>query len=348
MPANLPPPYHKAEDRYRAAKTTEEKIEALEEMLRLMPKHKGTDALQADVKSRIAKLRKQPEKKSARAGHSYMIPRSGAGQIALVGPPNAGKSSLVARLTHATPEVAEYPFTTREPIPGMMPFEDVAFQLIDLPAISSEHVEPWVFDLIRRADLLWIVLSAQSALEEMEEVRGLLEAKHIGITPATPGVADAASAAGSAAATPAEDAGATGDEVPSGLITKKCLLIVTGLDRPGAPDDVATLGELLADSWRPIGVSCTTAEGLGGLGKVTFDAMNVIRVYTKEPGKPADRKAPFTLPRGATLGDLAERIHKDILAGLKYARIWGTHTFDGQTVQREHVLHEGDIVEIHA
>ena len=160
MPANLPPDFHKAEEEFRAARTAEEKIAALEQMLRVMPKHKGTDHLQADIRSRIAKLRRQPAKKGSRSTFSHTIPREGAGQIALVGPPNTGKSSLVAALTHATPEVADYPFTTREATPGMMPFEDIAFQLLDLPPLSRERVESWVFDLIRHADLLWIGMDA--------------------------------------------------------------------------------------------------------------------------------------------------------------------------------------------
>ena len=158
MPANLPPPYIKAEARFRAAETAEAKIDALEEMLRLIPKHKGTDKLQADLKARLAKLRRQPKKKGAARSASHMIPHEGAGQIVLVGPPNSGKSSLVDALTHATPQVAEYPFTTREPQPGMMQYEDIAMQLIDMPPLSREHVDPWVYDLVRRADLLWLVV----------------------------------------------------------------------------------------------------------------------------------------------------------------------------------------------
>lgn len=326
MPANLPPDYHRAEERYRAAKTTEEKIVALEEMLRIMPKHKGTDALQGDLKARIAKLRKQPQKTAARSSFSHIIPREGAGQIALVGPPNTGKSSLVAGLTHATPEVAEYPFTTREPTPGMMSFEDIAFQLIDLPPLSTEHIEAWVFDLVRRADLLWLVVDAVDSLDELDEVLRLLEAKGIEVY-----------ATGSAPQP---------EEAP-GQVRKKALFVATGLDRPGAAEDLAALEELLEGRWHAVPVSSRTGQGLEDLKRWTFEAMDILRIYSKQPGKPADRDAPFTLPRGATVGDLAERIHKDLLAQLKFARIWGKSAFDGQTVQREHVLAEGDVVEIH-
>ena len=325
MPANLPPTYHEAEDRYRAATSTGEKIEALEEMLRIMPKHKGTDKLQADIKSRIAKLKRQPKKKGATRAFSHRIPKEGAGQIALVGPPNSGKSSLVRRLTHATPEVAEYPFTTREALPGMMRFEDVAFQLIDLPPLSNEYVEPWIYDGIRAADMLWLVLDEENPLDGLELTRGLLEAKRIRMLPV----------------------GSDPPERQPGWSIKKTLMVLTGLDRPGAAENVEILDELLEVRWPKVAVSSVSGEGLEQLGRTTFEALEIIRVYTKQPGKPADREQPFTLPVGSTINDLARTIHKDLQEQLKFARIWGGAVFDGQTVQKDHRLVEGDVVEIH-
>jgi ribosome-interacting GTPase 1 len=312
MPANLHPDYHRAEERFRQAKTVEDKIEALEEMLRVVPKHKGTDGLQADLKARLAKLRKQPPSKAGKATHSHLVPREGAGQVALVGPPNTGKSALVATLTHAKPEVAEYPFTTREATPGMMAFEDVSFQLIDLPPLNDEHVEPWVYDIARRADLLWVVVSVENAVDGLELTRRLLAAKAIGV---------------------GED--------------KRALVVATGLDREGGEEDLAIVDELVEHRWPLVGVSATTGRGLGELARRTFDALDIVRVYTKQPGKPADRRAPFALARGSTVGDLAAHVHKDLAASMKHARIWGTSVFDGQAVHADHVLVEGDVVEIH-
>ena len=381
MPANLPPDYHRAEERFRTAKTAQEKIEALEEMLRIMPKHKGTDHLQADIKARIAKLRRQPAKKGARAAHSYVIPREGAGQIALVGPANTGKSSLVRLLTHATPEVADYPFTTREPTPGMMPFEDIAFQLVDLPPLSMEHIEPWVFDLVRHADLLWVVLGGANPHEEFEETRTILAARNIQLRPAEraaageglpaeggagPGIPSrsrpesrpdplfASSTAGTGHAIrisgtrlPALQAGREAQPSAFGPV-KTGLLVVTGLDRREVREELDALDELLDRRWPFVAVSCKNGVGLEDLKRRTFEAARIIRVYSKQPGKPPDRSAPFTLGRGSTVGDLAERIHKDLLAHLRFARVWGPSAFDGQTVQRDHVLAEGDVIEIHA
>ena len=328
MPANLTPEYHRAEQQFRAARTPADKLAALEEMLRVIPKHKGTDGMQADLRARIAKLRKEPAKKGGHSTFTHAVPREGAGQVALVGLPNGGKSSLVAALTHARPEVGEYPFTTREATPGMMRFEDVSIQLVDLPPVSSQHTEPWVIDLVRTADLVWVVVEGDAALERLDEVNVLLLQKRVRIRPA-----------GSAPEP------ATGS--PEDPVQKQALVVLTGLDRPGVRDAWQAADELLERRWPLVAVSTVSGEGLDLLRRRTFDALDVIRVYAKQPGKPADRDAPFTLPRGASVADLAARIHKDLLAGMKGARVWGAGVFDGQTVQRDHVLSDRDIVEIH-
>jgi ribosome-interacting GTPase 1 len=325
MPANLTPEYKRAEERFRTAKSPDEKLAALEEMLRVMPKHKGTDGLQADIKARIAKLRKQPASKAGRSTFSHMIPREGAGQVALVGPPNTGKSSLVAALTHATPAIGDYPFTTREATPGMMRFEDIAFQLVDLPPLSDQHIDPWVFDLIRAADVLWVVLDGRYPLEGMDDTVRLLGERNVTLEPA---FSESAAGAGQGTA-------------------KRALVVLTGVDRPEVAESVEVVDDLFSHRWPLVPVSATGVTGFDLLGRRTFEALRIIRVYAKQPGKPPDRRAPFTLPRGATVADLALRIHKDLLANMKFARMWGTHVFDGQTVQREHVLYEGDVIEIH-
>ncbi|MEW5981132.1 MAG: GTPase [Acidobacteriota bacterium] len=324
MPANLSPEYHRAEQRFRSARTPDERVSALEEMLRVIPKHKGTDHMQADLKSRLAKLRRECGKKAGKGGFSYVIPREGAGQIGLAGPPNSGKSSLVRALTHAAPAVGDYPFTTREPVPGMMPFEDIAFQLIDMPPLSEQHVEPWVFDLIRYADLIWLVLDGACALEGYDESVRLLDAKNIGLHPAS--------------VPPRYDRAA---------VQKKAMIVATGLDRPGVAGEVAALEELLERRWRIVPVSAVDGRGLDELRALTFEAFDIIRIYTKQPGKPPDRNKPFTLPRGSNVADLASRIHNELAGSMTFARVWGHSAFEGQAVMKEHVLGEGDVVEIH-
>ncbi len=324
MPANLTPDYLQAEAKFRAAATREEKIEAVEDMLRVLPRHKGTDKLHADLRARLSKLRREPHSAAAK-GFSHRIPREGAGQVVLAGCPNAGKSSLVAALTHATPEVAPYPLTTREATPGMMPFEDIAFQLVDLPPLCREHVEPWVYDLVRAADLVWLVAGIEEALEGPDTVIQLLGAKAIELHPA--GI----------------------DAAPRpGWVAKPALLVVTGMDRPSAERDLAALRELMDVPWPIAPVSTVTREGLSELARRTFEGLKIVRIYTKEPGKEPDRSRPFTLPEGSTVGNLARTIHNDVAAKLRFARVWGRRAFAGQVVGEAHVLAEGDVVEIHA
>lgn len=329
MPANLTAAYRTAEAAFKAAVSREEKIAALEEMLRAIPKHKGTEKMQGDLRARISRLKREPAKKGAARGASHRIPREGAGQIVLVGPPNSGKSALVAHLTHATPAVADYPMTTREATPGMMPYGDVAFQLVDLPPLCDEYVESWVFDLVRGGDLAWQVLSLDDLLDGIELVERLLADKAIRLVPA-------------GSAEPDED------ERRPGWTYLPALLVVTGADRPTARDDLGAFAELVGGSWAPLGVSVVSGEGLGTLGDRTFDALDIIRVYTKEPGHEADMERPFTLPRGATVATLARAIHGDIAQQLRSARVWGPSVFDGQRVTGDHPLADGDIVELRA
>lgn len=326
MPANLTPIYRDAEARYKAAVTREEKIAGIEEMLRVIPKHKGTEHLQADLRSRLSKLKQEPKKKAGSKGLSHKIPKEGAGQVALVGAPNSGKSSLVATLTHAKPDVATYPITTMKATPGMMPHEDIGFQLLDLPPLCHEHVEPWVYDLIRASDLVWLVLSVRKPLQGLELTEELLGSKAIGLYPA----------------------GTEAPEAPRpGWTYKKTLLVMTGMDLPGAAGDVEALEELVEIPWPKVEVSTTTGEALGELASATFKALEIMRVYTKEPRKDPDMTRPFTLPIGSTVEDLARNIHKEIAEEIKFARVWGPSAFDGQSVQGQHALMEGDVVELH-
>ncbi len=330
MPANLTAPYKAAEAAYKSAVTREEKLAALEEMLRQIPKHKGTEKLQGDIRSRIAKLKREPIKKTGARTMSHRIPAEGAGQVVLVGPPNSGKSALVSMLTAAEPAVADYPMSTRDATPGMMPFRDVGFQLVDLPPLCDEHVEPWVYDLVRAGDLAWLVVSIQEPLEGLEMVERLLAAKAIRLLPDPDGGEP------------------DGSDRRPGWTYLPALLVITGMDLPGARDDLEALDELMPLPWPRVTVSTVSGEGMVTLGEATFEALRIIRVYTKEPGHEPDLERPFTLPIGSTVGDLARTIHGDLAEGLKFARVWGTSAFDGQKVHRDHTLADGDVIELRA
>ena len=254
------------------------------------------------------------------------MPREGAAQVALVGPPNAGKSSLLGALTHADPEIGAYPYTTREAGPGMMAFEDTAFQLVDLPPIGRDHVEPWVFDVIRAADMVWLVLDVERALEGLDEVEPILEARAVGLEPA---------------------GRETSSEPRPGWTYRPTQLVLTGADRPGAEEDLELLRRLRDLPWPTLLVSTIDGANLDRLARRTFELSGVVRVYSKPPGKAPELDKPFTLPAGSTVGDLARTIHKELATHFRFARVWGDSVFDGQKVQDQHALEDGDVVEVH-
>jgi ribosome-interacting GTPase 1 len=329
MPANLTPQYLDAEKRFRQAKTPAEKISALEEMLALIPKHKGTEKMQADLKRRLSKARDEAQKKgkAGARGFTYHVPREGAGQVVLVGPPNSGKSTLLAMLTNAEPEVADYPFTTRKPLPGMMEFENIKIQLVDLPPLAAEWTEGWVFALIRNADLVLVLvdLGDDEVLDHVERVKGQLAEHKIRLV-------------GQAAAWSPEEA----------LAEKRALLVGNKEDLDGAKERAALLAECYAADLPLLTVSAASGGNLEALRRALYEGLGIVRVYTKSPGKKPDFEAPFVLKQGATVLDVAEAVHKDIAAGLKFAKIWGVDKFDGQRVTRDYIVQDGDVIELHS
>ncbi len=328
MPTNVSQPYKDAEKRYRQATEPADQIACLEEMLSLIPKHKGTENLQADIKSKLSKLRKQPKKKATRTGGQSMnVDREGAAQITLAGPGNAGKSALVAALTNAKAEVAPYPGSTRVPQPGMMMFQDVGFQLVDLPPITRDYNEHWLFDAYRRADMVWLVLRADKPLSGWELVHEFLEQKRIHLYPAFT---------------------EQPEELDWAWVPQPTILVITGSDMPDAEENLEIMHELVDVPYPVHLCSTVTGEGMDELRELTFRAAGIIRVYTKQPGKDADMDRPFTVPTGCTVEELAYRIHKDLAKTMRSARIWGSGAFDGQTVNRSHVLQDRDILELKA
>jgi hypothetical protein len=330
MAVNLPPQYHDAEARYRKAQTPEDKLVALKEMWVLLPKHKASEKVQADLKTRISELTDQIEQaktapKKAGPG-SYKFPHQGAGQVVFLGPPNAGKSQLLARLTKASPTVAPYPFTTREPVPGMMDYEDVRVQLIDLPPITADHYDHFITEITRSADaaLLFLDLADDDGPVATQAVIDRLKlARRELVPPGSPPPDDPA------------------------VYALPTLLVGTKSDAEGAELRLELLPDSLRSRFPFHQVSAERGDGLAELRKAIYELLGVIRIYTKQPGKPVDRTSPFTVPIGATVADLAGKIHRDLEETVKSARVWGTGVHDGQTVGRDHVLHDQDVVELH-
>lgn len=340
MPANLTPEYKAAEAAYRKARDPRERLECLREMLRTIPKHKGTDHLQGDIKGRIKELTDElagPKKGAARSGPAIVIHPEGAAQIALLGPPNAGKSALHARLTGSNAESAPYPFTTLYPQAGMLPHLDIQFQLIDLPPISPEHPVPWLANALQTADatLLVVDLSDPACVDQVLELHQILRAKRVILSErwdATPAPADLAEAP---------------DDDPFALHLSTLMLANKADEIPHLPDELQVFRDLTSLRYPALAVSAATGEGLGEIGTWLFDKLGIVRVYTKTPGRPPDHDRPFTVRRGQTVHDVAALIHKDIAHALKYARVWGGSGFDGQQVGRDHAVADGDIVELH-
>lgn len=314
MPANLPPQYHEAEKSYRQAKSIPEKIRALETMLAIMPKHKGTDKLRADLRRRMSKLSEELETKYVigKKGLSYQVKREGAGQGVLLGLPNVGKSQLLAAITNATPEVADYPFTTQTPIPGMMGFENIQIQIVDIPPITNQESQPWLVNLLRSADIFLILVDlGAEPLNQVETV--LQELNKLNIEP----------------------------------MAKRVLVIGNKSDLDSASENYHRLSAKYDAQFPLISISAKEGIGLEELREGIYRALDVIRVYTKAPGRKADFDEPVVLERGSTVADAAEAIHKDFRDKLKYALVWGSGKFDGQKVKREHTLEDGDVIELH-
>jgi ribosome-interacting GTPase 1 len=330
MAVNLPPQYHDAEARYKKGKTPEEKLAALKEMWVILPKHKASEKVQAELKTEISELSDEIEQaklgpKKAAPG-SFKVPKQGAGQVVFLGPPNAGKSLLLSKLTKASPAVAPYPFTTREPIPGMMEFEDVRVQLVDLPPVTSDVYDHFVTDITRGADaaVLFLDLADDDGPAATEAtIERLKLARRVLVPP-----------------------GATADDDPT-TYSLRTLLVANKSDDPTAELRLEFAQESLGGRFPSVVVSAEQGTGLDKLRKALYDLLGVIRVYTKQPGKPADMTSPFTVPVGSTVAELAGRVHKDFEDGLKSARVWGSAAFDGQTVGRDHVLSDKDVVELH-
>jgi hypothetical protein len=312
MPANLPPQYFAAEKKFRSAKSTLDKITALEAMLSATPKHKGTDHLRADLRRKVSRLSQAAEKKAATQRASMLIEKEGAAQIAVVGLPNAGKSQLVSSVTNASPTVAQYPFTTHNATPGMMAFENIQIQLIDTPPLAEQSADWWLPHMIRRADAMVMVVDlADNPLSQMEAVLADLENKKVRV-------------GGS-----------------------KVLIVGNKLDLAGAADNCSALKDKYGEQFPVIAVSAKEGVGLEELKRAVYQVLDIIRVYTKVPGKKPDFADPIILARGSMVEDAAASVHKDFAAKLRYARIWGSGKHDGIMAKRNHVLRDGDVIELH-
>jgi ribosome-interacting GTPase 1 len=321
MPANLTPDYLKAEQWFREATTTEEKILALEEMMRVIPKHKGTNHMRAEMRKKMSALKESAEKRK-KASHGpdpFHIPKSGAGQVVLLGLPNCGKSSIVAAVTHAKVQVADFPFTTSIPVPGIAQFEDIKIEIVDMPPITADFAPAGIVNTLRNCDLIAVCIDLSGNIEEQVKVCfDFLESKRL---------------------------------VPE----KKCFIIATkkDLSLQGQIDNLKK--QLTKPQFEIIAVSVNDKSSLDKMLAEIFRLLDIIRIYAKKPGQEPDMTEPFVLPNGSTVMDMAVSIHRELAEKLKAARCWtsassvesGSKIHNGQNVHRTHILCDKDIIELH-
>ena len=356
MPTNVSPEYKQAEVEYRQAREPRERLDCLQKMLRTIPKHKGTENLQADIKTRIRQFREEltgPKKGGHRSGPSHVIRSEGAAQVSLIGAPNVGKSSLHDRLTGSGASIGVYPFTTHVPQPGMMAFEDIQFQLIDLPPVSEDYMENWYINALQPADgaLLVVDPAEPACVEQVKVILNRLAEKKVMLMESWPGSSPQANTA-----TPLPTNDNSDDGVPQHDDEIKdpfrkdlpTLLVQAKADLGGGGEEISELQALLGTRLPAMVVSSKTGDGLENLGPFLSSALQIVRVYTRIPGKSTDLNRPFTVRKGDTVRDVARLVHKDIAGSLKFARLWGEGQFAGQRASADYQVADGDIIELHS
>jgi len=390
MPTNLPVVAKKKWNEASLARTPQEKVVKLQEFLSLVPKHKGTEKLCAQVKTKIATLRKEiDEKKRRRAGRGgpkFFLEKEGAAQIVILGPTKVGRSSLLTSITKAKAEVSDYPFTTREPVPGMFQFEDLQFQVVEAPALieGAAEGEAWglqALGLARNADGLFIMVDLTNdapkqlamILNELEKARVLtqkprarvdIERKHMdaGLRIIVVGklvgcnlrdVEDLLKGYRIFDATVKIYGEAMLDDVEDAIfentVYRPAIVVANKAETLEAAENLQELRRFVGDELTIIPVSCRTRKGLEKLGPEVFRALDIIRVYTKEPNDPEPSNKPFILKRGSSIGELARQIHSDFIERFAYARVWAKRLpFSPQKVGSSFRLEDKDTVELHA
>ena len=323
MPTNVGPEYKKAEEAYRSATSTEEKLEHLEEMIALLPKHKGTEHLYADLKKRLSKLNRQLESSSKKGGRGGGpgFGREGAAQVVLLGAPNCGKSSIVAALSHAHPEIGDYPFTTSRLQPGMAPYLDIQIQLVDTPPVTADFLPRHLLGLLRAVDAALLVadLSRDSLMEDLEAVLAAFRNRHVEFVR---------------------------QREPDNHDAVLARVLANKHDAPGAELRLELLKEMLGESLEILPMSCASGGNVAEIPEMLFNWLGIVRVYSKIPGKKPEMDHPFCVFSGQTVEDVCALVHKDFTDKLRFARLWrGEH--DPITVSRHEPVQDLDILELH-
>lgn len=370
MPTNVTPGYAAAEREYQKASNAAEKLKALETMLREVPKHKGTETLRMEIKTKISKLKEKllKEKESRKKSYSVAVKKEGAAQIVFCGPANTGKTSLLNLLSNSNYEVGDYPYTTTKPQLGTLDYQTVKLQLVDLPPLIDDAAlkQAAYFAIIRNADLLLLVVDdltkISSLLKEFSESYLLLNREK-------PSIVIRREITGGITFIGEKLIKAKLDDVKSLLREHNLANATIEIFAPVKLDDFfEVLNEKLAylptlivltkqdkggkifkfDNFEVIPISALKKINLGPLKEKIWEKLNLVKVYTKEPGKKPSMQEPITLKKGSLIKDMALHVHKDFIRKFKYAKVWGCSAkHQGMKVGLDHCLADGDIVEVH-
>ncbi|SVB16295.1 uncharacterized protein METZ01_LOCUS169149 [marine metagenome] len=329
MPANLTPQYRLAEQWYKQATTLPEKIDALRDMMAIIPKHKGTEHLRAGLRSRMSKHVHELENPKGSVGggtQPFNIRKEGIGQSVLIGLANSGKSELLNALTGMRAKVGDYQFTTQIPNVGMIQFENVRIQLIDPPSLEFPDTKTQVYGLIRNADtFIFVVDLTTDATKQAEDLCEILETYGFDFYECSQDVTD-----------------------DNKRLKKMVSILANKWDSEGAAVVWKQLERSFGSRFPLLRTSCLDGTGLDNVGQMLFKQLGRMRIYTRMSKGDVDYQNPIVLEQGSTVSDAGERLHKKWKTGVKYASLWGSGKFDGQRVSREYVLSDGDIVELHS
>ncbi len=393
MPTNLPPEAMDKWELIEQAKTPKEKMEAMQEFLRYVPHHKGTMKLRGEINRKIALIRDDLDKKKrmgtgkSSGGPKLFIEKAASAQVALIGMTNVGKSCLMCATTNSKVRPTPTPFSTHEPVPGIMNYLDVQFQIVEAPAVMEGAAEGKAggnvtLGLARNADGLILMLDAsrdliaqlELILEELEKTRVLVSKPSGGrvqIERRPAGARLRVVIVGRLIDCSMKDIeellrnykindaivrikGAVTlsdveDAIYENTIYKPAVIVANKLDLPGTMVNLQRLKAHVKDKLPIVPMSCERKLGMKELGKAIFESLGIIRIYTKEPGAKAHSERPFTLRKGATVNELAKNIHKELLSNFMFAMVWAKRLpFSPKKVGLNFVLDDGDIIEIHA
>ncbi|MEM4735661.1 MAG: GTPase [Candidatus Thorarchaeota archaeon] len=350
MPTNVSPEFEKQRQIYEDTEDLEQRIVELQKLISLAPDHKGAKKMVSDYKKKLAHLRAELERRreqerSRRGGTEEAIRKEGAGQICLLGVTNSGKSTLINAVTNANLPTADYPFTTSIPTPAMMTYEDVNIQLVELPGLFDGCYDSSIgrqsLSLARNTDCIAIVIDLSQDVEtQIRIILNELDRARIRLNKEKSAVRVEKTGSGGHMIYGIQNFQGTRDEIIEYLKSRRILNIIVRFQKPATFDQlvdaldssvayvramiVATKGDLpgsaerfqelrdkYGDRFDMVPISALKGENLDAMRKTMFEHLDILRVYTKVPGKKPEEK-PLVLPEGSVVEDAAEKIHKEL------------------------------------